>query len=45
MLAPPPSLDSPASSPLSCTPTGQKCPNWQCLKVVSAAVSGARNMP
>ena len=45
MLAPPRSLDSPASSPPSCTLTGQQCQNWQCFKVVSAAVNGAKNMP
>ena len=39
------SLDSPASSPPSYTPTGQQCPNWQCFKVVSAVVSGAKYMP
>ena len=49
MLAPLPSLGSPCcfatSSPPSCALTGQQCPNWQCFKVVSAAVNGAKNMP
>ena len=49
MLVPPPSLGSShcfaTSSSPSCTVTGQQCPNWQCFKVVSAAVNGAKNMP
>ena len=48
VLAPLPSPGSPCcfatSSPPSCTLTGQQCPNWQCFKVVSAAVNSAKNM-